>query len=257
MQSDPEAAGRPLGIPDNRIFAWCALAYVAAALGIDTLAFYEVEFVIDWGMFKWMGKDVINLIHQGGAPFEPAARALEHTTFHSFDVFKFLAWFLIPFLMCLPWMDWRAWGWARWKRSDWYLLGALLFVAVAVVFSIPFLPGIRHYYRPVDLPLKDKFVAIVVYATWTISWLPGWEFLHRYLLLRSLQRLEIKYDWLIVPFVEALYHLPKQILETAGMFLYGFLATRWTKARGSWLLPLLFHLSIELSLAVFMVGLFS
>lgn len=255
MPSDPVAEGRPRGIPESPVFALCAILYVAAALGVDTLAFYEVEFIIDWSIFKWLGKDLINLLHDAG--LTTIANGLTRTPFHNFDIFKFLVWLVLPVLACAPWMDWRAWGFSRWKRVDWYLLGGLCIGSIGLVMLIPWLPGVSDMYRPADLPARDKVLGVTAYLIWTLSWLPGWEFLHRYLLLRSLQRLEIRFEWLIVPVVEALYHLPKHFLEMAGMFLFGLLATRWVNLRGSWMLPLLVHLAIEVALAMFMVGLFT
>jgi len=256
LPSDPVAEGRPRGIPESPIFALCGILYVAAALGVDTLAFYEVEFLIDWSVFKWLGKDLVIWMGAQGGALEQLAGWIGRP-FHNFDLFKFLVWLVLPVLACAPWMDWRAWGFSRWKRVDWYLLGGLCLGSIGLVMIIPWLPGVNQMYRPADLPASDKVLGVTAYLLWTFSWLLGWEFLHRYLLLRSLQRLEIRFEWLIVPVVEALYHLPKHFLEMAGMFLFGLLATKWTNLRGSWMLPFLVHLALEAALAMFMVGLFS
>ena len=99
---------------------------------------------------------------------------------------------------------------------------------------------------------------------WNLSWLPGWEFLHRYFLLKAVQREALdrgrflpgwrwaQWAWLLVPVSETLYHLQKPGLEAVGMFAFSVVLTFWCLKRRNWLFGFLLHLTIEVELLVFM-----
>jgi len=253
LPSENLITARPTGIPENRYFAWFMLAYVALALGIDTLATFEVELLIHWEFFKFKGSHISGWLRTFDGALGTIGESLHNPVFAAFDVFKFLVWFAIPAGLCLPWMDWGAWGTRRWRQVDYYILVGMVGGSIALALSIPYIPGVREDYVP-GVPESMQFTAFWSYIVWTVSWLPGWEFLHRYFLIRALDYLEIKFEWLIVPVVEMLYHLPKMTLEVPGMFLYGFIATQLTKHRVNWMLPFLVHLAIEVALVLFLVG---
>ena len=253
MPSENLVTARPTGIPENRYFAWGMLAYVALALGIDTLATQEVVLGIRWEMLQFRGHHIAGWLRGFDGALGDLGQYLHNPVFAAFDVYKFLIWFAIPVAVCIPWMDWGAWGSRRWRQMDYFILVGMIGGSAVIALSIPHIPGVREDYVP-SVPESLRWTTFWTYIVWTISWLPGWEFLHRYFLIRALDYLEIKFEWLIVPIVEMLYHLPKMTLEVPGMFLYGFIATQWTKRRFNWLLPFLVHLTIELALVLFLVG---
>ncbi|MCL4694164.1 MAG: CPBP family intramembrane metalloprotease, partial [Candidatus Hydrogenedentes bacterium] len=88
---------------------------------------------------------------------------------------------------------------------------------------------------------------------WTFSWLIGWEFLHRYFLLRPFAARWPRFGWLIVPFSEGVYHLQKAPIEAAGMVVFSLVLTAWALRRRNALLPFLAHLLVEIELVLFLV----
>ena len=207
---------------------WVAV-YVAVVLGVDTLAAQRVQFVIDWRMFLWVSSS-------------------------GFDWFKFVTWFAIPFAAALPWLDLHALSFKRWKRMDLWLLAGLAGVGAVAVIIIPLLPGVRDIYPGYGvLPAADKQAFAVRHMIWVFSWLIGWEFLHRYTLLRAWDAWLPRVGWLIVPLSEGLYHLQKPLLEALGMVLFSLVLTYWARKRRNVLLPFLAHLIIEIELLIFLM----
>jgi len=169
--------------------------------------------------------------------------------FAGFDLFKFTFWFLVPFLAALRWMDWGWFGVARWRRGDWILLAVLAGICLGAVLLIPLFPSLRAIYGGIGPNTKLRFFAFEL--LWILSWLPGWEFLHRYVLLRPLMRVLPRAGWLAVPLSEGLYHLQKPLPEMAGMVVFSLFLTYWAMKRRNMALPFLAHLSIELELVLF------
>ena len=104
---------------------WRALAvaaYVALVLGMDVLATQGADFPFHWRI----------LLH-----FRPGG----------FDVFKFVAWFVIPVLVALPFLDKHAFTFKRWQRKDAYILAGLIGIGALAVLVIPVIPGVRELYR--------------------------------------------------------------------------------------------------------------
>lgn len=209
--------------------ALCAAAYVMLVLGVDALATQDVRVPFAW-----------RLVLQ----FQP----------RGFDVFKFAAWFVIPFLFALPHLDLHAFTFKRWRRVDLYLLAGLLAAGALAVILIPRIPGVRETYRGYGhLSLQQKHSFLFCHLMWTASWLIGWEFLHRYVLLRPWDRSLPRAGWLIVPVSEGLYHLQKAPLEALGMVALSVVLTLWTRKRQNILFPFLVHLAIELELLAFLL----
>jgi len=204
-------------------------AYVTVVLLIDTLAALEVQTPIDWRVFQWTSENGI-------------------------DWFKFVTWFLIPFALCLRGMDWGYFGVTRWKRWDWALLIALGALGVMAVLAINVFPSLREYYPSYsDAPWSQKWEITARGMLWTFSWLIGWEFLHRYFLLRPFAARWPRFGWLIVPVSEGVYHLQKAPIEAGGMVLFSLILTFWALRRRNALLPLLAHLVVEIEVILFMV----
>lgn len=223
----------------NRV--WWVVAYVAAVLLIDALAANNIRWhldagafhpVIHWNVFTW----------RGSGPLE------------QFDFFKFLFWLVIPVTLCARRMEWAYFGFARWKRTDIYLFFALAVTGLLCVFAILFIPQLREWYPSGSgLAWSEKRILLYRQTVWNISWLPGWEFLHRYFLLRPLADRWPRWGWVVVPIAEALYHLQKDPLEMAAMFAAGIAFTLWARARRNLLLPFLVHATVEAGLAAFQV----
>ncbi len=215
---------------DSIVFA-CLTAYTVVVHGVDTLAAWNVSAGVDWSLMRWQ-------------------------TSFGFDVFKFAAWLLLPFV-ALWWLgriDWGYFGLRRLRRLDLLLLAGLVLVGLLAVLSIRLLPGLEAWYPGMggqSWPQKMAFLGFNL--AWIASWLVGWEFLHRYALLTSSERVWPRYGWLAVPIIETVYHLQKHPLEMAGMAAFSLLLTYWAKTRRNVLLPFLAHLAVELEVVLFML----
>lgn len=204
-------------------------AYVAIVLLVDTLAALEIQTPFDWRVFQW-------------------------TSDNGFDWFKFVTWFVVPFALCMRGMDWGFFGFNRWKRRDWILLIGLGVLGLLAVLTINMFPSLREYYPSYsDASWSRKWEIVGRGMLWTFSWLIGWEFLHRYFLLRPFAARWPRLGWLIVPFSEGVYHLQKAPLEAAGMVVFSLILTAWALRRRNALLPFLAHLVIEIEVVLFMV----
>ncbi len=204
-------------------------AYVFVVLLVDTLAALGVREPIDWRIFRWQSAN-------------------------GFDWFKFITWFVVPFILSLRGMDWGFFGFKRWKRRDWALLAALGVLGLVAVLAINVFPSLREYYPSYrNAPWPQKWDVIARGLLWTFSWLVGWEFLHRYFLLRPFAARWPRYGWLIVPFSEGVYHLQKAPLEMTAMVVFSLVLTSWALRRRNALLPFLAHLMVEVELVLFMV----
>lgn len=242
----PPAALSPTPISKS---VWLVLVYVAIVLTLDTLAARAFAWPIDWGEWlRWNPGTLARLCVRIGIP-KTAVSWMGAGVLAKFDLFKFTLWFLIPFLFSLRRMDWGWFGVTRLKRWDFLFLGVFLLVCATAVFLVPYLPGVREYYGAIARhgarnPLGD--------CLWVVSWLVGWEFLHRYVLLRAADARWARWGWLLVPVSETVYHLQKPLLEAAGMCAFSLIATAWTRARGNMMPAFAVHLGIELTLVLYL-----
>jgi membrane protease YdiL (CAAX protease family) len=210
--------------------AWIAIAYVAIVLIADTMLVHPPSAL---SRLCFMLR-----VRVGGA-----------------DLFKFTLWFIIPFIICLVrGMDWGALGVSRWKKVDWAILAGVAGVGVIVMLCIPLFPSVRGIYPSLShLSAATKMNFFMQQLVWTLSWLIGWEFMHRYYLLRRVQTAWPKWGWLIIPLSEGLYHLQKPPVEAALMVAFSLIATVIVMRRKNILLPLLAHFLIEIELIAFML----
>lgn len=249
------------GYAGGKVVALLLVGYVAAVLTADTLATLGVVFLLDWrAWFDWRPSDLAAAL--GAVLPRTVFEFLASPKANQFDLFKFTMWFLVPVAFSLWRMDWKAWGWGRWRWTDWLLLLLALIGGIAAVMVIPYVPALSQLYQaPQNLTVEQKLLLVFSYNLWCLSWLPGWEFLHRYVLLAALGKFLPRggWGWLIVPLLiassEAAYHLVKPWPETLGMFAFGFLASLWAYQRSNWLLPLIAHWFIEMALIIFLVSL--
>jgi len=234
------------GIRSNHV--WLVLAYTVVVLLVDALAANQVSAGIDWGIFSWR-----------------ASGALAQ-----FDYFKFVFWLLVPITWCVLThryavrqesaaesslrFDPKYFSFAPCKRGDYILLAILVVGGMLSVLAILYVPALREYYPSASgMTAQEKFRLLQVQLLWNVSWLFGWEFLHRYFLLRPVAERWPKFGWVLVPIFEAIYHLQKHPLEMAGMFAVGVLFTWWAVQRRNILLPLIVHASVEIGLMAFLV----
>ena len=206
-----------------------AVVYTGAVLLIDTLATHGSQTPIDWGWFRWGGGS-------------------------GFDGFKFVAWLVVPFVIVVRRMDWGCFGLGRWKRTDWLLLGGLAVAGGLAMAVVAMSDTLRSTYPSMaGAAFAEKLRFLTYNLLWLLSWLIGWEFLHRYFLLKPLSARWPKWGWLMVPISEGVYHLQKPALETLGMVAFSLVLTYWAMKRRNATLPFLAHLIIELELLAFML----
>lgn len=204
------------------------LAYVALVLGVDALAYLEVQWIINWEMFRWVWGDV--------------------------EVFKLIFWLFIPLAFCWRNFD-RGWyGLQRWGTPDVILLITLAGLGGLLLMTIPLFPELRDGYTGVgELSYSVKREFVIGLAIWNLSWLPAWEFLMRYVMLRSVASQWPRYGWCLVPIAEGLYHLQKTMPEMIAAMAFSAVLTYWAVKRRNGLLPLVAHLIIEIELVVLML----
>jgi Type II CAAX prenyl endopeptidase Rce1-like len=206
-------------------------AYVAVVLTVDTLAARGARFVVDWRVLHWQARN-------------------------GFDLFKFTTWLVIPaiWLLLSGRVDWGYLGFRRWRRVDWVLLAVAAVGGLLAVMAIPLFPSLRGTYGGMaQAPHEAKLAWLLFNVAWLVSWLPGWELLHRGLLLSYVDGRLSRYGWVLVPLAEGVYHLQKSIPEALGMVLFSVIATRWAMARRNLVLPFLAHLAVELALIAYLL----
>lgn len=242
QKGKPEKKARP------GLLLTLVLLYMITVLGVDTLAVHGVSWPFEWNMFQWRADDCWRVFSLD-PPLWTRMPPME-----SFDLFKFLFWLVIPFCCCLRRMEWSWFSTRAWKKWDWILLVFMLVVGAAAVLSIRYIPSLGRVYHGVShQPWSVRSTRGLAALAWTFSWLVGWEFLHRYILLRAASGRFPRFGWLLVPLSEVLYHLQKPLLEAGGMGVFSLILTRWSLKRKNVLLPFLAHLCIELFLIVALI----
>lgn len=262
--SGPKAAN------PSRVY-W-VIAYVALVLLVDTLAANGVRVPFDWTIFSWTPTRVHEFLTNTlsfpagltgwmvtstpGVASAPASLFSVAVLFSGFDFFKFIFWLVIPLAFSIRRFEGAWWGWRRIKRPERWLLVAAPFVAIAAMFLIPYLPGLSQYYQQISgrVSWDQKLAALIHHNIYTVSWLIGWEFLHRYFLLRAVERRWPRWGWLLVPLSETLYHLQKPGVEALAMGIFSLFMTRYTVVRRNALWPLIIHWIIENALLIFLLA---
>ena len=233
----------------NRRAVVLGCGYVALVLLVDLLAGSGLTWPFPWSVFRWMLGDLFG--------------SLESTIFDRFDLFKFVFWLLAPVAICWRGMDWRYLVCGRWSKWDGVFVGGLAVLGMGAMFLIPLVPELRQFYPSLsDWSVEARVHFFLTRLVWVGSWLVGWEFMHRYFLLRLVQREPLEpgvppfrlaqWGWLVVPLFETAYHLQKASLEAVGMFGFSVVLTLWCLKRGNWLLAFVVHLIIEVELLFFM-----
>jgi membrane protease YdiL (CAAX protease family) len=261
LPDNVERGGAPLA--GVRAGAWFALVYVIIVLGVDLLAWGTVGRVPLWGgkslalpfnfnVFQWVPATVTPGLERAGLPAW-SYTWMEWRVLQRFDFFKFVFWMLAPLLVCLWRMDWGALGFRRWKRMDYWILAGLAIAGGVAVFLIPLFPELRAEFGGLGRQLaQNRWLGFLIMFFWCVSWVTGWEFLHRYFLLRRLDGAWPKYGWVLVPIIEAAYHLRSPAMA-AGMALFSIVACIWVRERKNIMLPFLAHFFIEMALVAYLL----
>ena len=226
---------------------WLVLAYVALVHTIDTCANLGVQRPFDWRLFRWV-------IGEGGILSAPTEHGVRLYALPGFDLFKFVAWLVLPLVFSLPRIDKAYFGWRRLRRIDAMLLLGFAVLGVLAVLTIVAVPGLRGYYPSLSgAAALDKWRYAWHTLIYILSWLTGWEFLHRYVLLTRLSQRWPRFGWLLAPLIEGIYHLVKHPLEMAGMIVLSLALTFWTLKRKNIAPAFWVHACIEIELLIFML----
>lgn len=214
----------------HHVIAIAFLVYVGSAHAIDTFSRLHVTWLFPWRTFYWQ---------------------LEN----GFEISTFILWLVIPFFLVSRRIDWHYFTFRRWQRIDYAYLAVCILVGALSVLLILLVPSLGEQYVPHgDASVQQKIEFSQRMMVWNLSWLVGWEFMHRYALLTLVQKAWPRFGWLWVPIVEFSYHLQKPFIEAAGILLFSIIMTQWAIRRENILLPFIVHLSIELSLLLFLVS---
>ena len=210
-----------LKLNNNKIKAIYALCYAIFALTIDSISTIRLKWGIDWGIFHWQLKN-------------------------GFEVSTFILWFAIPFVFTYKSIDWQYFGVSRLKKNDIYVVILLSVLGMIGVLSIKFFPGLRSFYPSIAFQNASAKLNWALYKmTWNMSWLTGWEFLHRYVLLTCFESAFPKKGWFGVCLIEFVFHFQKAFLEAIGMLIFSVIVTYWAYKRKNIILPFFSHLLIE------------
>lgn len=216
----------------ERFICAAVIGYVVAVFAIDSLAIRQSTFVLNWAAFRWM--------HSSGV-----------------DLFKLIAWLIIPLVgtFLVSGIDRQYFTFERWKRVDWAILVVVAVCGMGAVALILVVPSLQRQYPGMgDSPFGERFDRVMVMLCWTFSWLAGWEFIHRYLLVRHLRLASPAWGsriyLVLTPLIEVGYHVAqaKPALECVGMGLLSIVFCSWVVVRKNAMLPFLGHLVIEIEL---------
>lgn len=213
----------------KKTYAALMVLYAIAALTVDSLATMHARWVIDWSRLYW--------------------------SFPSgFEASTCILWLVIPALLMARHLDFDCFTFKRWKKSDYRLL--LIFMALGAlgICLIRFIPELNAYYPSGRFSSgRARWQYGLHQTVWVLSWLIGWEFLHRVFLLRYVQILAGTAGLALIPLIEFGFHLQKTLPEAFGALLLSVALTWWSYKRKNVLLPLITHFSIEISLVIYCI----
>ncbi len=231
------------------------VGYVALVLAWDAFVTIGDIRTVNWAVFQWRPVGLQALLESLQVP-HALVGWMSWALLTRVDLFKLLFWLALPMGICLWHMDWDYFRTRRIKRSDWWFLSGMCALAVGAAVSIRFIPALANQYRGLgQAAFSMRFQFFFVQILWVFSWLPGWEFMHRYFLLRRVSIDFPRFGWLLVPLSEGTYHLvvAKPWPETVAMVAFSVLMTQYALRRKSLVIPFLAHLAVEVFLIVGMV----
>ncbi|MCB0333699.1 MAG: hypothetical protein KDD55_09395, partial [Bdellovibrionales bacterium] len=174
----------------------------------------------------------------------------------TFDPYSFFAWFVVPFLVLLVFgkIDFQWFSLKRAQKVDFVIFLGIILIGALAISLIPLFPSLSSYYESYgERALDFKLLYAKRHLIWLSCWLFPWEFLTRYVLLKSSVKLNSRWGWLFVPLFELGYHLIKPWPEAVGMLFFSLFLTIWTMRRKSLMPAFIAHLIIELELLAFLL----
>lgn len=232
----------------SKLFSFLIILYTISFLAIDFLISIDAKIFSNLTFLKMPPTEIFYGLVEN-----------EHSSylkyFSNFDTLKFLTWLILPLCLFHKKVDSKWFTIKNLSKLDLWLTIAFSIVCILSLGGIIILPSLSSYYPGMGhLPLGIRLTFFIQQIFWLISWLPGWEFLNRHLLLRASEDLCKDKGWIIVPIVETLYHLSKPLPEIFGMLIFSILATLYTQRRKNNIPPFLCHLIIELGLVTLLVS---
>ncbi len=239
-----------LRLPYPSVFA---IGYVALVLAWDALVSMNDTRTVNWAIFQWHPARLQTLLESLSVP-HALVGWMSWSVLSGVDLFKVLFWLVIPVAFCLWHMDWDAFTRRRIQPKDWaYFLGFCILTVFAIV-SVKFIPVLARQYPGLgNASLSYRLNFFLIQLFWVASWLPGWEFMHRYFLLRRVTADFPRFGWVLLPIAEGTYHLIKPWPETLAMVGLSIVITQYAMRRKNLFIPFLAHLVVELFLIVGMM----
>lgn len=120
------------------------------------------------------------------------------------------------------------------------------------MFIIPHIDSLNNYYKGQShISFDDKIIFAKRLMIWNFSWLIGYEFLFRFVLLKQC----LKHDkcYYLITLFEVLYHFNKPYPEMLGVFFLSIFLTYWVRLRKNFLIALIGHFLVECSLLLFLI----
>lgn len=218
------------------------IIYSISVLYIDLLITFNTHFFFSWGILNFRLSEVLFKLP-----------TLKHytfiTVFDNFDLYKFIFWLILPFILFNKFIDFKWFSIKNWQKHDYIVFLSFCLLCLFSLIFVILSPTLRMFYPGTgDIPTSQKIQFFLQQFFWIISWLPGWEFLNRHLLLRACRQLSRGSGWFFVPIVETLYHIFKPMLEIFGMFIFSIVACIWSQKRENNLMAFFCHSIIEIGL---------
>lgn len=172
-----------------------------------------------------------------------------------FDWYKFVTWFLVPAIATFP-AERRVGVTLRMTQREGVALGVVVLLSCAAMGVVVLSPELAAQYLGSATGNWGQRSSIAQrQLIWTLSWLPGYEFLVRRLLLSRAEHWRLG-AVLLVALVEFAYHLQKPLLEAVAVLFFSAALSVWARERRGSLWPSLSHLCVELVLIGF-VGVYA
>ncbi len=231
----------------HRLLPILIIIYSVSVLSIDLLITFNINFFFSWGVFNFSLTDILIKI--------PFLRSYPYVyLFENFDLYKTIFWLLVPFILFNKFIDLQWLSIKHWQKQDYLVFLIFCLLCLSSLGFVFLSPTLQMFYPSMgSLPIKQKAIYFLQQFFWIISWLPGWEFLNRHLLLRACRELSKSYGWFFVTIVETLYHIYKAMLEILGMFIFSIVACLWSQKRENNLMAFFCHFIIEVGLILILL----
>ncbi|MGC9053555.1 MAG: hypothetical protein ACP5KS_06685, partial [Candidatus Hydrogenedens sp.] len=218
------------------------IIYSISVLFIDLLITFDTTFIFSWGVLNFSLSDVL-------LKFPILKHSTYITIFDGFDLYKFIFWLILPFILFNRFIDFKWFSLKYWQKQDYLLFLFFCFLCLLSLIFVILSPTLRMFYPGAGvIPLSQKIQFFLQRFFWVISWLPGWEFLNRHLLLRACRQLSKGSGWFFVTITETIYHIFKPMLEILGMFIFSVVACIWSQKKENNLMAFFCHFIIEIGL---------